>query len=39
MGAVVRYLDGEPVEPQILIPCTIYRKADADADPTLAAPQ
>jgi ribose transport system substrate-binding protein len=39
IDAVARYLDGEPVEPQILIPCTIYRKADADADPTLATAQ
>lgn len=33
---VFKYLDGEEVEPEILIPCTIYRKADADKDPTLA---
>jgi len=32
---VARYLDGEEVAPEILIPCTVYRKADADADPTL----
>jgi len=35
IDAIRRYLAGEKVEPEILIPCTIYRKADADADPTL----
>lgn len=35
MDAIARYLAAEEVEPEILIPCTIYRKADADADPTL----
>jgi len=39
IDAVARYLDGELVEPQMLIPCTIYRQADADADPTLAGTQ
>jgi len=34
--AVARYLAAEDVEPEILIPCTIYRKVDADRDPTLA---
>jgi ribose transport system substrate-binding protein len=34
-AAVFRYLAGEPVEPEILIPCTIYRRADADEDPSL----
>jgi len=33
--AVYRYLVGKEVQPEILIPVTIYRKADADADPTL----
>ncbi len=33
---VYRYLVGKQVEKEILIPVTIYRKADADADPTLA---
>ncbi len=37
IDAIVRYMAGEEVEPEILIPCTIYRKAHADADPTLAA--
>jgi ribose transport system substrate-binding protein len=33
---VAKYLNGdEDVPPQILIPCTTYRKADADKDPTL----
>ncbi len=35
MDAIARYLAAEEVEPEILIPCTIYRKADADTDPTL----
>ena len=35
IDTVARYLDGEEVAPEILIPCTVYRKADADADPTL----
>ena len=33
--AVHQYLVGKEVQPEILIPVTIYRKADADADPTL----
>jgi ribose transport system substrate-binding protein len=33
--AVHRHLVGKDVEPEILIPVTIYRKADAEADPTL----
>jgi len=33
--AVVDYMDGEEVPGEILIRCTIYRKAEADADPTL----
>ena len=33
--AVHQHLIGKEVEPEILIPVTIYRKADADADPTL----
>jgi ribose transport system substrate-binding protein len=32
---VMRYLDGRQVEKEILIPCEIYRKADADKDPIL----
>jgi len=35
IAAVVRYMAGEEVAPEDLIPCTIYRKADADNDPTL----
>ena len=30
-----KYLDGEDVPPQVLIPTALYRKADADKDPTL----
>ncbi len=37
--AVHRYLLGEEVEREILIPAAIYRKADADADPELADAQ
>ncbi len=33
--AVVRYFQGEKVEPQILIPTALYRKADAEKDPSL----
>jgi len=33
--AVHQYLVGKDVQPEVLIPVTIYRKADADADPTL----
>lgn len=35
MAAVLRYFEGEKVEPQILIPTRLYRKADAEADPDL----
>lgn len=38
IDAVARYLAGEEVEKEILIPCTVYRKADADADPSLGEP-
>lgn len=30
-----KYLDGDDVPPQVLIPTALYRKADADKDPTL----
>jgi len=33
--AIARYLAGQEVPPEILIPCTIYRRAEAEADPTL----
>jgi len=33
--AVARYMNAEDVEKELLIPCTVYRKADADVDPTL----
>ena len=33
--AIHNHLIGKEVEPEILIPVTIYRKSDADADPTL----
>lgn len=32
---IVKYMAGEKVEPEILIPTNLYRKADADKDPTL----
>ena len=35
MAAVLSYFEGEKVEPQILIPTRLYRKADAEADPDL----
>jgi ribose transport system substrate-binding protein len=33
--AIHNHLIGKEVEPEILIPVSIYRKSDADADPTL----
>jgi ribose transport system substrate-binding protein len=30
-----KYLDGDDVKPEILIPTALYRKADAEQDPTL----
>ena len=33
--AIVRYFNGQKIEPQILIPTALYRKADADKDPSL----
>ena len=35
VDAVARYMAAEEVEKEILIPCTVYRKKDADKDPTL----
>ena len=32
---IVRYFQGEEVEPEVLIPTALYRKADAEKDPTL----
>ncbi len=34
--ALLRHSKGDTVPPQILIPTSLYRKADADKDPTLA---
>lgn len=34
--SIVRWSKGESLPPQILIPTNLYRKADADKDPTLA---
>ena len=34
--AIVRWSRGQTLPPQILIPTSLYRKADADKDPTLA---
>ena len=34
--AIVRWSRGETLPPQMLIPTSLYRKADADKDPTLA---
>ncbi|MEP6755115.1 MAG: substrate-binding domain-containing protein [Chthonomonadales bacterium] len=33
--SIVKYMAGEKTPPQILIPTTLYRKADADKDPLL----
>ena len=35
IDAVVKYLEGDKVEPQILIPTGLYRRADAQKDPAL----
>ena len=35
--AIVRWSRGETLPPQMLIPTSLYRKADADKDPTLAS--
>ncbi|HOX36867.1 MAG TPA: substrate-binding domain-containing protein [Candidatus Brocadiia bacterium] len=34
---IMKYLDGAKVEPQILIPPSLYHKADAEKDPALSA--
>ena len=36
LQAIAKYMAGEQVPPQTLIPTTLYRKAEADADPALA---
>jgi ribose transport system substrate-binding protein len=33
--AIVKYFEGEPVPPEILIPTALYRQADAAGDPSL----
>jgi ribose transport system substrate-binding protein len=33
-----KYLEGEEVKPEVLIPTRLYRKADAEADPALKKP-
>jgi ribose transport system substrate-binding protein len=35
VAAIVRYFEGEPAAPVVLIPTGLYRKADADRDPAL----
>ena len=35
--AIMTYLEGEKVPPEILIPTRLYYKADADKDPALKA--
>jgi ribose transport system substrate-binding protein len=35
VGAIVKYMNGEKVEPRILIPTSLYFKADAGKDPAL----
>jgi ribose transport system substrate-binding protein len=36
--SIVRWSKGESLPPQMLIPTSLYRKADAERDPTLAPP-
>ena len=38
VGAIVNHSKGLPVPPEILIPTSLYRKADAEKDPELSAP-
>jgi len=35
VGAIVKYMNGEKVEPRILIPTSLYFKVDAEKDPAL----
>lgn len=35
---IVKYLDGEPFDNNVLIPTELYKKADAEQDPELHAP-
>ena len=35
MQTIARHFEGEEVPPEILIPTALYRKADAEKDPTL----
>jgi ribose transport system substrate-binding protein len=35
IDVIGRYMAGEQVPPQVLIPCTTYKKAEADQDPTV----
>jgi ribose transport system substrate-binding protein len=35
VSAILKYLDGEEVPPEILIPTELYRQVDAKADPSL----
>ncbi len=35
VAAIVKHFEGEKVEPQVLIPTRLYRKADAEVDPAL----
>jgi hypothetical protein len=34
--AIVRHSRGEPTEREVLIPTALYRRADAENDPSLA---
>jgi ribose transport system substrate-binding protein len=38
VDAIVRWSKGEALPPQMLIPTSLYRKADAEKDPSLQAP-
>jgi len=35
IDVIARYMAGEQLPPQVLIPCTTYRQAEADRDPTV----
>jgi ribose transport system substrate-binding protein len=38
VDAIVRHSKGEELPPEMFIPTSLYRKADAEKDPELSAP-
>ena len=38
VDAIVRHSKGETLPPQMLIPTSLYRRADAEKDPELTSP-